>query len=73
MNLPPECKDCPNECRIEFGMSMETCAYYPSIYNKQGENINPDRNTTTGEASCNACGKKWNYSACAGETTWSLK
>jgi hypothetical protein len=40
--------------------SMSTCVYYPPIF-KNGVNINPDRNTTTVNCTCMACGKEFSY------------
>lgn len=37
------------------GMSISTCTYFGPIYNKKGENINPDRNTTTFNYTCTEC------------------
>lgn len=70
MNLPPECSECPKDCRVSFGEGMTTMAYYPPIYDKTGNNVNPDMNTTSGSAVCNTCGKQWRYSSCNGVTAW---
>jgi len=70
MNMPPETKTCPKECRIAFGPGVTTCAYYPPVYDKNGNNINPDRNTTSGNCSCMACGKAWTYSTQLDVTTY---
>ena len=65
MNPNPGCE---GECRFQFGMGMTTCAYYPPVYDKHGNNINPDRNVTSGMVSCNVCDRQWSYSTCLGET-----
>lgn len=70
MNIPPDTATCADECRIQLFGGMTTCAYYPPVYDKLGNNTNPDMNTTSGSAQCLTCGKKWNYSSCNGETTW---
>jgi len=44
--------------------------YYPPIYDKHGNNTNPDGNTTSGETTCTTCNKKWYYSRRYGETTF---
>ena len=65
MNPNPGCE---GECRFNVGMGMTTCAYYPPVYDKHGNNINPDRNVTSGMVSCHVCNRVWNYSSCLGET-----
>ena len=70
MTMPDAVKQCDKECRIQFGAGMTTCAYYPPVYDKHGNNINPDRNTTSGDCWCQTCGKKWWYSTQLGETTY---
>lgn len=57
------------ECRFtSIGMSFTTCAYYPPVYDKHGNNTNPDRNVTSGKLSCLTCNKQWNYAEQFGET-----
>lgn len=49
-----------DDCRItESGPSMTTMAYYPPVYDKQGNNTNPDMNITTYPRRCLSCGKSW--------------
>lgn len=60
--------DCENECRFQEGLSMTTMAYYPPVYDKHGNNLNPDMNTTSGEIYCSTCNKTWNYSSQGGKT-----
>ena len=67
MNPNPTCE---LECRFRVGMGATTCVYYPPVYDKHGNNINPDRNTTTGSMSCYTCGKKWSYRTQLGETEY---
>lgn len=55
--LTPEC---PREdCRFLYGGGHTTLTYYPPIYDKNGVNTNPDRNTTTSTLNCLTCGKMW--------------
>ena len=68
--MPQETLTCDKECRIQFGHSMTTCMYYPPIYDKNGMNINPDANITSGDCRCTTCGKTWGYSTRLGETTY---
>ncbi len=63
--------ECPREdCRFAYCGGRTTLAYYQPIYDKNGVNINPDRNTTTFEVSCGSCGRMWVGKTCAGETTY---
>lgn len=62
--------NCDKECRFHVGMGATTCAYYPPVYDKHGNNINPDRNVTSGIVSCHVCGRKWSYATCLGETEY---
>ncbi len=63
--------ECPREdCRFSYGCGMTTCAYYPPVYDKNGVNINPDKNTTTFNVECLTCGKMWKGKTCMGETTY---
>ena len=63
--------ECPREdCRFAYGGGSTTLAYYQPIYDKNGVNINPDRNTTTFEVSCGSCGRMWVGKTCMDETTY---
>ena len=53
---------CDKDCRFQFDMTTTTCMYYAPVYDKHGNNINPDGNITSGEVSCSVCGKTWQYS-----------
>ncbi len=68
--MPEETKTCGKECRLMFGPGRTTCAYYPPVYDKHGNNLNPDGNVTSGDCSCGTCGKQWVYSTQYGETTY---
>lgn len=46
---------------VEIGNPSTTLAYYPPIFNKRGENVNPDKNTTIGTVFCRTCRKYWEY------------
>jgi hypothetical protein len=63
-------KDCNKECRFTTGMSMTTAMYFPPVYDKNGENLNPDGNITSQSVMCNTCKKKWTASTQFGETTY---
>ena len=56
-NPTPECPR--DDCRFTILSETRTCMYFQPIYDKNGVNINPDRNTTTSELNCLSCGKMW--------------
>ncbi len=53
------CPHCGESYYMENN-SMSTCVYYPPIF-KNGINVNPDRNKTTVNCTCMACGKEFSY------------
>lgn len=61
---------CPNKCRFSYTDVYTTAAYYPPVFDKDGNNINPDLNTTSGKVSCSTCDKLWSYSTQLGKTTF---
>lgn len=68
MNPNPTCE---GECRFtQVGPSSTTCAYYPPVYDKHGNNINPDMNSTSGALDCTVCKKHWTYISANGKTTY---
>ena len=63
--------ECPREdCKFTIFDITRTCMYFQPVYDKNGVNTNPDRNTTTFEVSCGSCGRMWVGKTCAGETTY---
>jgi hypothetical protein len=53
-------KDCPQEdCRITFGMMTRTLMAWQPSYDKKGNMMGGDPNTTTQSVSCQTCGKTW--------------
>jgi hypothetical protein len=63
--------ECPREdCRFAYGGGSTTLVTYIPIYDKNGVNINPDKNTTTFGVECLSCGKMWKGKTCVGETTF---
>lgn len=62
--------ECENECRFREYNHGTTLAYYPPVYDKYGNNINPDRNVTSGEIHCSVCSKVWWFRTQLGETTY---
>ena len=56
INPNPECTD---ECAFSTGPSMVTAMYFTPVYDKHGNNLNPDRNWHTTEVSCHKCSTSW--------------
>ena len=69
MNPNPTCKD---ECRFTCGPTMTTCMYYHPVYDKHGNNLNPDMNSTSGNIDCTVCKKSWTYTSVNGNTNYKL-
>jgi hypothetical protein len=68
MNPNPKCQS--EDCRFQFGLSTTTCMYFPPVYDKNGNNVNPDGNITSGEVRCSTCLKTWYYSTQYDITTY---
>lgn len=63
--------ECPREdCRFTHSGGRTTLVAYIPTYDKNGVNINPDRNTTTFDVSCGSCGKMWVGKSRLDETTY---
>ena len=60
--------NCDKECRFQYGVAMTTAMYFAPVYDKHGNNLNPDGNTTTGSVTCNVCGKRWTSVSQFGKT-----
>ncbi len=60
--------DCQLECRFHWGPSMTTCMYFAPVYDKHGNNLNPDANITTATVNCTVCNKTWTASTRLGDT-----
>lgn len=56
----PQCPYCEKPTKRTGGAGSVTCMYFPPIYDENGHNTNPDRNTTTSYWECLECKK--NYS-----------
>lgn len=39
-----------------------TCSYFPPVYDRKGNNLNPDRNLVTQTFKCTVCNRRWNLS-----------
>ena len=48
-----------DDCLITVTSSYQTMAYYSPMYDKDGVNVNPDRNATYEDVRCLSCGKSW--------------
>lgn len=56
--------DCNKNCRFQqIGPATTTAMYFAPVYDKEGNNLNPDRNTTTVSYQCIECGKIWKVSS----------
>ena len=62
--------DCGRDCRFQYGVSMTTAMYFQPVYDKHGNNLNPDGNTTSGDVTCVVCRKKWTYCTQYGKTQY---
>lgn len=67
MNPNPDCKQ---DCRFVYGTSITTDMYYPPVYDKHGNNVNPDGNITRGSVKCWTCNTEWDYSTRYGKTSF---
>ncbi len=68
MNPNPKCQS--EDCRFSFGVSMTTAMYFHPVYDKNGKNVNPDGNITSGEVRCSTCNKTWHYTTQYDITTY---
>ena len=59
MNPNPECQR--EDCRFRVAVEMTSLAYYAPVYDKHGNNVNPDGNVTQGELVCDSCKKEWTF------------
>lgn len=51
----PQCPNCNVPTKRSEGMSARTCVHYVPVYDKEGNNNNPDRNVTTTGYHCFNC------------------
>jgi hypothetical protein len=61
---------CDKECRFAHGMRMTTAMYFQPVYDKHGNNLNPDGNISSCQVTCHTCRKIWNASTKLGETKY---
>ena len=67
-NPNPTCQN--DNCRFHYGVSMTTSMYFTPVYDKHGNNVNPDGNITSGSVACSTCNKAWTYSTQYDNTTY---
>lgn len=61
---------CDKDCRFHYGVSMTTAMYFAPVFDKHGNNLNPDGNITSSDVSCSVCGKKWISKSQYGKTEY---
>jgi len=60
MNIATLTKDCPREdCRLQYRGSSTTLLGWLPTYDKKGNQIGRDPNTTTSSYNCLTCGVSW--------------
>ena len=63
---------CDDDCRFDMGHSTRTLIGYKPLYDKEGVNLNPDRNITTTKVYCTVCKKMYIVKEQLGEYTVNL-
>lgn len=59
---------CEKECRFSYGPTFTTAMYFTPVFDKHGNNLNPDGNTSSSEVHCAVCGKSWTSRTQYGKT-----
>ena len=49
---------------------MTTLLYFPLVHDTNGNNVNPDMNTSSGSVDCHTCQKHWTYISANGNTDY---
>lgn len=58
--VPQKVRECERQdCQYEYLHGTTTLLYFPPVYDKHGNNLNPDRNKTTATYRCMTCGDTW--------------
>jgi hypothetical protein len=70
MKIPDNIRNCEDDCRFTVSEGMTTLVAYIPIYDKDGKNINPDMNTSSGAYSCFKCNRLFLYKSVGGVVTW---
>jgi len=55
----PQCPRCEKPTVRTQGMMTSTAMYYPPVYDENGNNTNPDRNSTNTSYTCKGCHKEF--------------
>lgn len=55
----PQCPHCKKPTKRTGGAGSVTCVYYPPMYDENGKNTNPDKNTITSQWHCCECKKDY--------------
>ena len=63
---------CEKDCRFSYGPTITTAMNFTPVFDKHGNNINPDGNITSGEISCRVCGRSWYSVTQYDKTTFKL-
>ncbi len=66
----PETDCISRACRFSKSLEMTTSVAYIPMYNSEGENINPDMNTTSFQLICLTCDRLWIGRTKGGITTY---
>lgn len=61
MNIDVPDKDCQGNCRYTIESETTTLVAYTPVYDKNGDNINPDPNNISGKMFCSTCNRLWSY------------
>lgn len=61
---------CEKECRFVNGPMFTTSMYFPPVYDKHGNNVNPDGNSSSGKVKCVICNRQWMMNEQYGQTTY---
>jgi len=49
---------------------MSTTVYYEPMYDKHGNNLNPDMNKSNTPIECGICDRRWSATTQGGKTTY---
>ena len=60
---------CDDGCSFQCGPTMRTLLGYTPVYDKDGNNINPDRNTSSTPLECVKCHRTFSVVTRYGEET----
>jgi hypothetical protein len=58
--VPQKVRECERQdCKYEVLSTVATLVYYVPVYDKHGNNLNPDKNRTSVKYRCYTCGDIW--------------